>query len=43
MPVFAGQITPDELQALQAFILDQAWNAYEKEPERFPSTDTGTR
>jgi PQQ-dependent dehydrogenase (methanol/ethanol family) len=30
MPVFAGQITPEELQALQAFILDQAWNAYEK-------------
>jgi len=32
MPVFAGQITPEELQALQSFILDEAWNSYEKQP-----------
>ena len=26
------QITPEELQALQYFILDEAWNSYEKQP-----------
>jgi hypothetical protein len=32
MPVFAGQITPEELQALQSSILDEARNSYEKQP-----------
>ncbi len=29
MPSFAGSVTPDELAAIQAFVLDQAWNAYQ--------------
>jgi PQQ-dependent dehydrogenase (methanol/ethanol family) len=42
MPVFAGQITPEELSALQAFILDQAWNVYEKQPAQL-RTDSRSR
>lgn len=29
MPSFADSVTPDDLAAIQAFILSQAWNAYE--------------
>jgi len=32
MPSFAGSVTPQDLAALQAFILNQAWNAYEAQP-----------
>ena len=29
MPSFAGSVTPQDLAAIQAFILNQAWDAYE--------------
>ena len=32
MPVFAGQLTSEELQAIEAFILERAWKAYEAQP-----------
>lgn len=32
MPVFAGKISAAELEELQAFILNQAWDAYESQP-----------
>ena len=32
MPSFAGSVTPQELAAIQAFILNQAWDAYEAQP-----------
>jgi quinohemoprotein ethanol dehydrogenase len=32
MPSFAGSVTPQDLAAIQAFILNQAWDAYEAQP-----------
>jgi quinohemoprotein ethanol dehydrogenase len=29
MPIFKGKITPEELDALEAYILQQAWRAYD--------------
>jgi PQQ-dependent dehydrogenase (methanol/ethanol family) len=31
MPVFAGALTPDDVKALQDFILSQAWDAYDQQ------------
>jgi PQQ-dependent dehydrogenase (methanol/ethanol family) len=31
MPSFAGAVTPEQLEAIQAYIIDEAWNAYEKQ------------
>ena len=34
MPVFQGAISPEELNALQAYILQQAWRAYDAQSAR---------
>jgi len=36
MPVFADALTPDDVKAIQDFILNQAWNAYEQQAEAAP-------
>jgi quinohemoprotein ethanol dehydrogenase len=38
MPMFAGLITIEELNAIQAFILSQAWAAYDEQTEKPAST-----
>lgn len=43
MPVFAGQISTDELEELEAFILSQAWDAYESQSAKARSIDEGER
>jgi PQQ-dependent dehydrogenase (methanol/ethanol family) len=40
MPVFAGQVTPSDINALQAFVLDQAWNAYESQEAGLQASPT---
>ena len=34
MPIFAGMITPEELMALEAYVLQEAWRAYDEQEAR---------
>lgn len=37
MPMFGGSITMDDLNALQAYVIDEAWKTYEQQQARPPS------